>query len=1047
MAEGKNNNEASKKAVAEQKARIQAEKEFGQSLTYAQSALMEQVKALKQQQGLVEGLIRSSKVLNDSTKQNAELKNDLSSLYSTELQTANDVVLKRAMVNTQLRGEYAQYLAQYMIQHKGNKEMMKRLPSIVEELKKRQELNKKLEEERDLYEEVAAKTLEIRNEAEAYKQSLKKIVATAAEIAKDPKTLGAFALSQGIKAVGEFNEGFKELRHQGLTAGQAIEGKFKTMTMDSMLGLSDTEGALKGFVAEYGNINAVSQETLDSVGHMAHEFGIAGEAAAKLHAQMSKMPGETEETATHAMEATFEFAKSKGLSAQMIQQDLAENTTEMARAAGKGAEQFGKSAVKLREMGTSMTTMSKVADALLDYESSMAAQMEASVILGKEINLDKARQLALNNETEALGAEMLKQIGSSANFAKMNRLEQDIYAKSVNMTIPEMQQMLDAQEKKAKYSGEDAGNVEKMLGYIMEKGGVVAGIFQKHGMLIMVMVQLMTSVGGMQLLNNIRLGIGNGLLIAKNVILGIGQGIMMTMVFLDNLLLKGIIGRGVASTANFIKEQAQFLWRKMTENTLFGQWMANMAARRSARIAEAAQEKALAAKGKVPKVTPTPKGGAGAGAGKGLRGLAGGLKAMGSAKVLFGAFNLAVAATGLLLMVAALPFLFAISGLGVAAGAGLKSLASGIKSFGNPKTLFGAGVMAAVAAATAALGAATMLFAAGGAGGTALMIASLIALTVALVVLGSIAPVGFIGVALVLAVGIAMVLLGVAVVLAAIGLSIVVDALIKLFEVLTLEKIGLLFLLGPAMMAVGLGALVLAAGFLVAAPALLLFGIAAALSSIGIAALGVGLIVLGAGVMVVSLGFQMLSEVLSIEFIESLASLIPVAAGLSLSLLALGAAAFFASPGLIIGSFALGLLGSAMSLFAVSLVAATPGIALLMQLGDMAGAFADIAVSIGAMAAGIVAFAVGGLLTLPTILGLMALAVVAPVLVALGESINYDLGGGESAVESTPKEDKMDILISEIRELRASVDKGGVINMDGKKVGDAIRLRMSGPVK
>ena len=174
MSEDKNKNEASKKAIAEQKARIQAEKEFGQSLTYAQEGLMEQVKALKAQQGLVEGLIRSSKKLNDSTKQNAELKNDLAALYRAELQTANDVVLKRAMVSTKLQGEYAQYLAQYMIQHKGNKEMMKKLPELVNELKKRQELNKKLEEERDLYEDIAAKTLEIRNEAEAYKQSLKK---------------------------------------------------------------------------------------------------------------------------------------------------------------------------------------------------------------------------------------------------------------------------------------------------------------------------------------------------------------------------------------------------------------------------------------------------------------------------------------------------------------------------------------------------------------------------------------------------------------------------------------------------------------------------------------------------------------------------------------------------------------------------------------------------------------------------------------------------------------------------------------------------------
>ena len=166
-------------------------------------------------------------MLNDSTKQNVELKNDLTALYSNELQVANDVVLKRAMVKTQLQGEYAQYLAQYMIQ-KGIKSVTDpRLSNLVKELKHRQELSNHLEKERDLYETIAAKTLEIREEAESYKKSLKGVLATAKEIGNDPKTMGAFMLTQGIEKLHGFTEGFEELHHQGLSAGQAIEGQFK----------------------------------------------------------------------------------------------------------------------------------------------------------------------------------------------------------------------------------------------------------------------------------------------------------------------------------------------------------------------------------------------------------------------------------------------------------------------------------------------------------------------------------------------------------------------------------------------------------------------------------------------------------------------------------------------------------------------------------------------------------------------------------------------------------------------------------------------------
>ena len=47
-------------------------------------------------------------------------------------------------------------------------------------------------------------------------------------------------------------------------------------------------------------------------------------------------------------------------------------------------------------------------------------------------------------------------------------------------------------------------------------------------------------------------------------------------------------------------------------------------------------------------------------------------------------------------------------------------------------------------------------------------------------------------------------------------------------------------------------------------------------------------------------------------------------------------------------------------------------------------------------------------------------------------------GGGEGA-----KEEKMDILIEEIRSLRAEMSKGGVVNLDGRKVGETLRLAMN----
>jgi hypothetical protein len=209
--------------------------------------------------------------------------------------------------------------------------------------------------------------------------------------------------------------------------------------------------------------------------------------------------------------------------------------------------------------------------------------------------------------------------------------------------------------------------------------------------------------------------------------------------------------------------------------------------------------------------------------------------------------------------------------------------------------------------------------------------------------------------------------------------------------------------------------------------------------------LAAAMLVLGTGVALAAVGFEMISQALPgmVDGVGSLGKLAPQLGIASVFLMALGMAGLIAAPGIFVGAAALGLMTIAMAGFATAVTMAIPGVALLVQLGSMADAFASIAVSMFTMAAGITAFATAGLLTLPTIMGLIALSFVAPILTLLGDSINYDLGGGGSSVQSAPEEDKMDQLIEEVRQLKAAFQTPGVINMDGQKVGDVIGLAVS----
>jgi len=70
-----------------------------------------------------------------------------------------------------------------------------------------------------------------------------------------------------------------------------------------------------------------------------------------------------------------------------------------------------------------MSSLGKVTDGLLDFESSITKELELSAMLGRNINLNKARALAFDGKIGASVKETIKQLGGQAAFEKMNVIQ------------------------------------------------------------------------------------------------------------------------------------------------------------------------------------------------------------------------------------------------------------------------------------------------------------------------------------------------------------------------------------------------------------------------------------------------------------------------------------------------------------------------------------------------------------------------------------------------------------------------------------------------
>ena len=118
-----------------------------------------------------------------------------------------------------------------------------------------------------------------------------------------------------------------------------------------------------------------------------------------------------------------------------------------------GVEGLTKASIEATKLGLDLNKVSSLSEKLLDFESSIQNELEAELITGKQINLETARLAALNGDLETFAKEINAQIGSSADFTRMNVIQQEALAKSVGMTREELADTLTTQESLNKLKG------------------------------------------------------------------------------------------------------------------------------------------------------------------------------------------------------------------------------------------------------------------------------------------------------------------------------------------------------------------------------------------------------------------------------------------------------------------------------------------------------------------------------------------------------------------------------------------------------------------
>jgi hypothetical protein len=138
---------------------------------------------------------------------------------------------------------------------------------------------------------------------------------------------------------------------------------------------------------------------------------------------------------------------------------------------GGSTAALAESVVKSKQFGLNLEQASKISSGLLNFEESISSEIEAELLTGKELNLEEARRLALNNDIAGAAAEVAKQVGSSAEFGKMNVIQQEAIAKSVGVGRDELAQSLIDKEALVKLSGKEGESAKEAFDRLVASVG------------------------------------------------------------------------------------------------------------------------------------------------------------------------------------------------------------------------------------------------------------------------------------------------------------------------------------------------------------------------------------------------------------------------------------------------------------------------------------------------------------------------------------------------------------------------------------------------
>jgi hypothetical protein len=207
------------------------------------------------------------------------------------------------------------------------------------------------------------------------------------------------------------------------------------------------------------NVQLTAKQLEDNI-QLKEVAGLEVEERAALY-KLSVLTGKTQESIFNTI-----GKQNKGiLSNKKVLSEVLKTSGQLAAQYKNNPELLARAVIQAQKLGTTLEKTKQISSQLLNFEDSIASELEAELLTGMDLNLEKARYLALQGDSAAAAQELLANMGPNGllKFQNMNVIQQESLAKALGMGVDELADTLVKQDQLSKMTASQRKDYEKSV--------------------------------------------------------------------------------------------------------------------------------------------------------------------------------------------------------------------------------------------------------------------------------------------------------------------------------------------------------------------------------------------------------------------------------------------------------------------------------------------------------------------------------------------------------------------------------------------------------